>query len=1251
MRRFSVLLAAVLVAGCATTATYVAPEIRADPVPPLPEGEVAHRVFLTGNTGDLADGGSDAVLRALAADARTAGPDATVAVLGNVTADGVPAEGDPDRAQAEAPVRALIAALDGIEADVVVVPGNRDWERGEDGVQRLEDLLDDAFGDDVLTPGDQAGGPREWEPAEGLRLIALDTAWWLLDADERPAGEAEDQDVRTPGDVARIFEQIVVDRDDSRIVVLAHHPILSRGPSAGYRSNPLAGLASRTLGLSGQDLASPRYRALRGALGRVAETHDGLVWAASHDRILQTYERVVNPLRSQTHLVSGTGGGEADPAGGAGARYVSSRPGYQRLVYFANGRLWTETVELDDAGTPQVVFRAEISGANPELVDTEVPDAVDPDDLPPLDRTVTLAADEDFVTDRFQNDAFTRALFGENYRDVWKTPVEFRTIDLGTEAGGLVPVKRGGGLQTTSLRLQAGDGHEYGLRLLEKSGLAQVPTELRDGLVGDVVLELRAAMNPYAALVAAPLATAAGVPQPDPEIVFVPDDPRLGRYRETFANRLALFEIRPDDDMSDVPGFEGMTDVISASKLREEMREDHDHRVDQRAYLRARLFDMLLADWDRHADQWRWAAFEPGELDPSLTGDAATRGKVYRPIARDRDFSFYGINGLLQPALQAFDRRLQPIGEKYGNVRGLTTNGFYQDRPFLNELTLDDWRAVARELQAALTDDAIERAVRALPGPIYPQLADYWTPALKTRRDKLVQAAEDYYELTAKVVDVIGSDEREQFEVVRQADGSTEVTVRSFKGGEPGRLLYQRTVRPGETDEVRLYGLAGRDEFRVTGDGPREIPVRVIGGAGDDELVASAGDVAVYDTPDGLEIVETGRKVEDRRSADPDVNRYDPTEHVLGKKDTFPTLGYRSTDGVLLGATRIWSVPGFRLRPYAATHEITVNYATATGGFAGGYTGRMREAVGTWDLDVDAYASTPRYARNFYGLGNGSPNIDPELAEIDLARVQARAGLGIPIGESLKLVIGPSGRYADPGRDSLQLASSPVGRLPATALEGQTHLGGFARLAASTVHNAVNPQQGLRFAVESTVLAGVSGPSETYGVVGGEAAAYLPLSLAPQLTVAVRAGAEHIVGDFPFFDAVVLGGPGTVRGYRRERFAGRTAASGSAELRAKLFDLNAYVLPLNVGVLGFVDAGRVWADFPSCAEVFGDAECMRLADDGVAVDYDDPFASDEVQLGYGGGLWIGVLDRAVVNLTVGASDENALVTFGLGFAY
>ena len=918
--------------------------------------------------------------------------------------------------------------------------------------------------------------------------------------------------------------------------------------------------------------------------------------------------------------------------------------------------MWAETVEVDPAsGTATVVYRTEVTGPNAELVDPEVPASVRPDYLPEeIDETVTLSADADFVSPRFDNDGFTRAVFGRQYRNVWKEPVSFPVLNLGTEAGGLTPVKRGGGLQTTSLRLEAGDGHEYGLRLLEKSGLAQVPYELRDGLVGDIVLELRAAMNPYGALVASPLARAAGIAQPDPKIVFIPDDPRLGRYRETFANRLALYEVRPDDDMSDVPGFEGMYDVGSASNLREDLREDQDHRIDQQTYLRARLFDMLLGDWDRHADQWRWAAYEPGELDPSLTGDDSTRGKVYVPIARDRDFAFYGIGGLFQPALHVFDNRLQPFSEKFDSIVGLTHNGFQQDRRFLNRLTREDWEAAAADLQARLGGATFAEALQNLPAPVRDLIGEDWARIWTARLAALPEAAEEYYEINAGIVDVLGSDEREAFDVTRLADGRLDVTVRSYKGGEDGVELYRRTFDPGETDEVRLYGMAGRDVFRVTGDGPAAIDVRIIAGAGDDELVAPAGRVAIYDTPDGLEITEAGRGVEDRRSDDPDVNRYDPTEHVLGDVQTFPVVGYQATDGAILGLGRTWFVPGFRLRPFAATHTVQANYATASGGFAGSYAGRMRKAIGAFDLDVDALASSPRYARNFYGLGNGSPFVESDLAQIDLARVQLRAGLGTPIGEGVRAVFGPLVRYADAHRDSTRLffptdptssflTPTPIGSLPEAAFDAQTHAGGFARVELSTADRPVNPRQGIRLGVEGSVRAGVTGDAETYGTVGGELVTYLPLGIAPQMTLALRAGGVHTLGEFPFFDAAVLGGPGTVRGYRRERFAGRSAASGSAELRMKLFNVNAYVLPLEVGVLGFADAGRVWSDeYGPC----GIVDCSNLPPNANAT-----FNGDDLQLGYGGGLWLGVLDRAVVNFTVGASDESTLFTLGLGFAY
>ncbi|MDT0631281.1 BamA/TamA family outer membrane protein [Rubrivirga litoralis] len=1262
-------LCVLFASACASTGTYVAGAYQDEPVPPLPADEVAHTVFLTGNTGDLDTG---AVLRALGADARGRGGAATVAFLGDVTTDGVPAAGAGDRAEALDKLDALADALGAFEGEVVVVPGDRDWRQGENGVRRLETVVDSLFGGDALVPGDQSGGPREWEPAEGLRLVALDTGWWLLDADARPPGEAEGQDVRTPGDVARILRQIVVDRDDSRIVVLAHHPLASRGEHAGYRTVGqtlatlgIGALAARTFGRDRQDLASPEYRAMRAVLEASTAGHDRLVWAASHDHSLQTLPTDRSVTVRQFNLVSGTGGGAVDPVSSEGALHVAARPGYQRLLYYPDGRLWTETVEVDpETGAAEVAFRTELAGPIPELVDPEVPTDVEAEELPEtLGETVVAELDAGFSqSPRFSDGAVARTLFGDRYRDAWHTRVEVPVVDMGTEAGGLTPIKRSGGNQTTGLRLESGDGHVYDFRLLEKGGTGQVPADLRDGLVSDVVLELRAAAIPYGAIVTAELSNAVGVPTPRPRIVYVPDDPRLGRYRDQFGDRLATLELRPDDDVSDVPEFEGFTDVISDEKLREELREDQDHYVDQRAFLRARLVDMLVADWDRHAGQFRWGAFEPGELDSTLTGDAATKGKVYLPVPRDHDWAFYGIGGLLQPALFSFDDRLQGIGESYGSIAGLTRNGFDQDRRFLNALTREDWEAIARDVQAALSDTVIARSLDVLPAPVYDELAPGWERALEGRRDRLVDLARRYYDIQARIVDVLGSDEREAFEIERLADGRLRVTVRSYKGGEVGRELYARTFSPDETVQVRLYGMAGDDLFRVVGDGPDDIGLRIIGGAGDDVVDAPAGHLALYDTPGGAVFEARGPGVKDRRSEDADVNLYDPTERVRGMRRVFPDVGYQSTDGVILGAGITWSVPGFRLRPYAAVHSVSANIATATGGVAARYTGYMRHVIGPLSLTLDAQASTPRYARNFYGFGNGTADVGSDLARVNLARAQVRAGLGTPLGQGALVSFGPSVRYADasaPDLDDLDLdlgfdrpngtvvlPAPPALALGADAFDPQTHAGAFGRFEVAALDRAVNPRQGVRIAVEGDVLAGLTGPAETYGAVLGEIAAYVPVAAAPQVTLALRGGAETRVGDFPFYDAAVIGGLGTLRGYRRERFSGRTAASASAEVRAALFDVSTYVLPVQVGVLGFVDGGRVWADTPECTDALSPEACALVDFQGV-----DPDAGDGLQFGYGGGLWFGFLDRAVANVTVGVSDESTLVSVGLGFAY
>src|SRR4249920_3916483 len=59
-------------------------------------------------------------------------------------------------------------------------------------------------------------------------------------------------------------------------------------------------------------------------------------------------------------------------------------------------------------------------------------------------------------------------LFGKHYRALWITPIRVEVLNLGTFAGGLTPVKEGGGLQTQALRFTGADGKEYAFRSVNK---------------------------------------------------------------------------------------------------------------------------------------------------------------------------------------------------------------------------------------------------------------------------------------------------------------------------------------------------------------------------------------------------------------------------------------------------------------------------------------------------------------------------------------------------------------------------------------------------------------------------------------------------------------------------------------------------------------------------------------------------------------------------------------------------------------
>ena len=168
-----------------------------------------------------------------------------------------------------------------------------------------------------------------------------------------------------------------------------------------------------------------------------------------------------------------------------------------------------------------------------------------------------------------------RFFYGEHYRSLWTAPLTVPVLSLDQYAGGLRPLERGGSQQTKSLRFSGADGREYVFRSIDKDPSPSLPPELRGTYAKHIVRDLISAQHPGGSLVVARLLDAAGVLHATPQLAVMPDDPRLGEFRQEFAGMLGLIELRPTGDPDDaISDGTGMTRVESDIVLEFQCRRE-----------------------------------------------------------------------------------------------------------------------------------------------------------------------------------------------------------------------------------------------------------------------------------------------------------------------------------------------------------------------------------------------------------------------------------------------------------------------------------------------------------------------------------------------------------------------------------------------------------------------------------------------------------------------------------------------------
>lgn len=859
--------------------------------------------------------------------------------------------------------------------------------------------------------------------------------------------------------------------------------------------------------------------------------------------------------------------------------------------------------------------------------------AIVPEVLEGQRRSDAVAGNDTIVAARKEYKAgrLRRFLLGDNYRELWTTQIRVPLLDLRTFAGGLKAFKTGGGQATRTLRLIGPDSSQFVFRPIYKS-VIDLPDEFKHTIIWKVVEDQRSASHPTAPLAAPPSLEAVRVLHPSPQLFIMPSDARLGAFQMEFGGLLGTLEEFPA-----VPAkgsaFAGAVQIINNDDLLLRIDNDPREQIDARGFLTAHLIDMLLGDSDRHSGQWKWAR---RRLDAR-----------WSPIPRDRDYVFISYEGLAArlmriaaPSLVRFDSTYSPVSARFHNA-------IEHDQRLLAALEKPVWDSIAASVARAVTDSVLKASIGAMPRE-YGASSAMILGKLQRRRDHLPEAASEYYLYLARVVDLHATNRADRATVTRSGDGVVDVRIQL--GNNPP--WFNRRFDARETEEIRLYLHDGNDTAVVTGNVSRSILLRIIGGNGNNTLIDSstvgghhqpthmydAGQVAGVMYPSDSVI-----KLMAAMGADDLPYNRRPWRRLHGKvrpperdrgSSMKPVTGFGTGHGLGLiprvGLARYKY--GFRRVPYASMIKGELAYST---------TNRFETILGAdkrfestgFHVPVKAGMSQLGVVE-FRGLGNDVANLRGRFQDVRQRQWSFQPAVAFSFGPESDVSIGPIFRYTSTdsvanrfisrerpyGFDSFGEAGIRLELHHDTRNEVDT---ARRRLGGLVLTTAATPPLWGTLDISANAYPSIWDATSAYQNLSGDASAYLRFPVLTRPTLALRAGAKKLFGNFPYFDAAFLGGSHSLRTENRQRYAGDAMIHGATELRVPIakFPL---ILPLDVGALGFVDIGRVYLDGES------------------------PGGWHQ---GAGAGFWVGIIKPETgINVTLTNNPERRVLT-NLGFAF
>jgi hypothetical protein len=1179
--------------------------------------------------GDAGDPGSIAKGRAIVIDAarNTIPMDSETIVLfvgDNLYENGLPCEGDVCYLPGINAIDSQAWLVRGTPAQAYFLPGNHDWANGKpqglDNILRQGAFVNQIADNIKFLPEGGCPGPEEIPLGKDAVLIIMDSEWWLLRG-EKPGLESDCEN-KTEDEVTAAIKDIV-DRNANKLILFAcHHPFRSTGVHSGYYGIkqhifpftdlnkhlyiPLPGLGSiypisRGVFGSPQDMKFPLYVNMINHVEDILLTHPYVVHIAGHEHNLQLIHD-----SNYHYIISGGGCKSQRVARNKHTKFVAASMGFAVVDISKNKTVRVTFFEVDPVGnTIKKAYSDNILNFSkfPELAK----DTVSVHSLVYKD-SATIAANKDYA----DVSGLRRLVMGNNYRNEWATPVKLKVFDIHEERGGLNITRLGGGHQTRTLHLKDATGAGWDLRTLNKDPQKAIPKNFRNTVGGAIVQDMVSANDPYGPLPVPVLAEALGLVHTNPQYFVVPDDYSLGVYRPIFANTMCLLE-----EANPTLGGKGKNTVTVFNKL----RDNNNHRVDQRTLLKARMLDFLIADYDRNIYQWKWGTIDTGKI------------KVYYPIPHDRDEAFFYSDGLMMK--YATWQRLPFLKGFTGNLPRMRWQGYVAknfDRTYLNEIDENEWKQTLQEFKNELPDSVMSESVKRLPPEIAKQDSSIMVKKLKSRRDLLPEKSLAYYKFISKRVNILGSNKDEYFEVGSANNGLTVTMYARKKNGDIGHVMYRRWFDPKVTKEIRLYGFNGNDMFRVDDNVRSRIKLRMIGGVGDDTFdIRGHLQNFIYDFNKENNVILTHHNSRNRLSADATVNVYNEKEEDYTEY-RFPHLeaGYNPEDQFLVGFGIMQRTFNFRKSPFSTDQKLTSLFSISNQAYEIKYHGDFIDMFHKTDIVGDGEYVNPTL-NNFFGFGNETKKI--QGADLHYYRVRFTDVEGSVLlrkryfGNVLSIGLGPTfynyswNRTYNNG-DRILANPANIGLDSNSIFQPKSYAGGKFFINVNNLNAELFPTRGVEWNNTVTSMQGLNNNSSPITKWESNMSVYASIADLSNIVAVLRMGGGHIFSQhYEYFQALTLGANNYLRGFRKDRFAGSSMAYLDLEARIKICDVHSFIIPGAFGVVGFNDLGRVWIR----------TEESKLWHDA-----------------YGAGLYYTPFNYVIISVTTAFSGEETLFNFAIG---